>query len=891
MFNKKYKKLKRIIENSKLFDSKFYLKTYRDARLASETPLDHFIKVGLQEDRKPNDWFDPVWYKGFYEDIKNSKEIPFIHYIVHGMKEFRFANENEEKEYRTLQNSFDANTYKNTYTDLQKLGDDFDFLWHYVHYGSKENRKLYETTDNMDDYTLLNNSGFFDSSYYLKSYPDIQDANIDPLQHYLQHGFKEGRNPSAKFDTLFYISQNKDIDKINPLVHFLRYGRREGRKPLPEYKSQYTKAVNLFDWFTKDDDQKFSTDKPIDIIIPVYNGYDFLEPLFQSIFKNTLTPYRLLVCNDASPDERVIPLLKNLKEKSPAVDFILLENEKNVGFVGTVNRLVSYVDNHFVLLNTDTEVPYGWLERLMYPVFKMEKVASTTPFTNAGTICSFPNYLEDNPIFENLTVDEIDRYFKKVNFEKTHIDIPTGVGFCMGVNKNLVTKEGMFDTIFGKGYGEENDFCQKAIQKGYKNIHVTNLFVYHKHGGSFASEEKAKLIEKNGKILNQIYPTYPEQVQRTIRENALNPLRDILYFQIKSSRKHTVLIIDHHLGGGANHYTDEAIEHRVSYQQVVCLVYFDFKESQTYKGILKDGKKEFRFEAKDLHSLEQILSLFSIREIFLNSLVSFNVYEAIDTIEILQKKTQASLIIPIHDYFPICPSYTLLDENNRYCNIPENLDRCETCLRNSQGEFKIFEKETNIRHWREKWSKLFDLAEEIRCFSNASKDIFIKAYPKYSAKLTVVPHDISGRFSNIYDPDNLPKQRNIGILGGINIPKGANIVKEMVKYVEKNRLNVKITLIGEISVPIDSEVFYKTGRYDVNELPSLVKELGITEFLIPSVWPETFSYTTDEIMQLGYPLTVFDIGAPAERVQHYERSNIIALDNWENLLKGTNDFR
>ena len=60
----------------------------------------------------------------------------------------------------------------------------------------------------------------------------------------------------------------------------------------------------------------------------------------------------------------------------------------------------------------------------------------------------------------------------------------------MGINREVLQEIGNFDAkTFGKGYGEENDWCQRAIEKGYKNVHVENLFVFHNHGGSFKSEE------------------------------------------------------------------------------------------------------------------------------------------------------------------------------------------------------------------------------------------------------------------------------------------------------------------------------------------------------------------------------------------------------------------
>ncbi len=80
---------------------------------------------------------------------------------------------------------------------------------------------------------LLKVSGLFDEAWYLAEYPDVAEAGIDPVQHYLRYGASEGRNPSSKFDTAFYLTTNPDIAQaeINPLVHYLRYGKEEGRLP------------------------------------------------------------------------------------------------------------------------------------------------------------------------------------------------------------------------------------------------------------------------------------------------------------------------------------------------------------------------------------------------------------------------------------------------------------------------------------------------------------------------------------------------------------------------------------------------------------------------------------------------------------------------------------
>ncbi len=83
-----------------------------------------------------------------------------------------------------------------------------------------------------NQYKTIKKSGLFDDRYYLKHYEDIRKLDIDPIKHYLDYGWKEGRNPSDRFDTNFYLESYPDIKNngMNPLVHFIKYGIKEGRQ-------------------------------------------------------------------------------------------------------------------------------------------------------------------------------------------------------------------------------------------------------------------------------------------------------------------------------------------------------------------------------------------------------------------------------------------------------------------------------------------------------------------------------------------------------------------------------------------------------------------------------------------------------------------------------------
>lgn len=78
---------------------------------------------------------------------------------------------------------------------------------------------------------LIAQSGWFDVSWYLSTYPDVAANNKDPIEHFLKFGVQEGRNPHPQFDCLWYINQYPDVAEqgINPLLHFIKFGQQEGR--------------------------------------------------------------------------------------------------------------------------------------------------------------------------------------------------------------------------------------------------------------------------------------------------------------------------------------------------------------------------------------------------------------------------------------------------------------------------------------------------------------------------------------------------------------------------------------------------------------------------------------------------------------------------------------
>ena len=605
----------------------------------------------------------------------------------------------------------------------------------------------------------------------------------------------------------------------------------------------------------------------VDIIIPVYNGYEYLEKLFESITK-TNVPFRLIIVNDNSTDERVGSFLDTLK--ADFKNILLIKNVENFGFVKSVNKALREAESHVVIMNTDVELPSVWLERLISPLYSNPSVASATPFTNSGSICSFPAFNEDNDLLPGLTLGEIDETFKTI--KPNYCEVPTGVGFCMAMNIDVIKKVGIFDEVFDKGYGEENDWCQRAVKAGYRNVVVENLFVWHKHGGTFESEEKAALLTRNKELLLKKHPHYDSDIQAFLKIDPHYEQRMYLLIQLllKSNVK-TACYFYHNLGGGIEHYTNKFINTRCADSSLFLIKYDIYLKK--YILTVRWQKIEYSAVFDNISDLSTIFASQKIDEIIVSSLVSYpDVLNTLKQILKLKKNTGAKLTLLTHDYFPICPVFVLVDYENNNCSFSENKD-CDTCYKNHKNILPYIAIDTSVYCWRTRWSEFLNECDSIIVFSNSSKSILEASFGSLK-QIEIIPHRVD-YIEAINKNTKTTKTLNIGFLGNFNNYKGLNIIKDMIIIIRKERKNIRLKLFGTTVHPVKDRFLEITGSYNPKDLPRLTLEHDIDIFFIPSIWPETFSYTTQEVIEMDMPIACFDLGAPAERVKEYDKGLII----------------
>ena len=329
------------------------------------------------------------------------------------------------------------------------------------------------------------------------------------------------------------------------------------------------------------------------------------------------------------------------------------------------------------------------------------------------------------------------------------------------------------------------------------------------------------------------------------------------------------IVFDHNMGGGANVYRREVIASRVGEGRDVLLCTYNFPTlDYRVEHFTSFETRAALYRAGSYLALEPIVDTAAIDEIFVNSPVSFD--EPLAFAEWLaglrEAKPAMRLTIAINDYFSVCPSFVLLNAEGRYCGIPA-LSECSRCLAAHRASWMALSPPSAIGPWRAIWGRCLGVADEVRCFSQSSRALVLRAWPALAAaNVTVVPHRVD------YIPTRLPSLDHraplaVAVVGQISLQKGAEIVRELVLRADREALPLKVVVIGALDLRVDSKRLTVTGRYRREDLAALIEAHGINMALFPSICPETFSYVVEELVRLGLPIVAFDLGAPAERLR------------------------
>jgi GT2 family glycosyltransferase/glycosyltransferase involved in cell wall biosynthesis len=627
---------------------------------------------------------------------------------------------------------------------------------------------------------------------------------------------------------------------------------------------------------------KETQDAQCDIIIPIYNAYDCLEECIDSVINNTdLVNNNLILIDDASTDERVWDLLKTYKKKYP--EFKVIQNEKNLGFVGTTNKVMKLLKNDVLLLNSDTIVTPRWLEKIKECAYSQEMVATGTPLSNNATLSSVPNIFEENELPNGISLEEMNDIVEKCSYND-YPEIPTAHGFCMYIKRSVLEEVGYFDEkSFGKGYGEENDFCFRCFDYGYRHLLCDNTYIYHKESQSF-SNTKFQLRKSAVKVLDKRYPKYQERLRDWCANRPIKYIGQNIAFELgKNQQKGNILFLIHdwkdvktNLGGTTLHAYDliKELRHKYNFHVLapednVYKLYSYWTDSESEIKFAKSiNFKEYGFYNEDYAKrLDQIVSDYSIDIVHIHHMIG----HYFDIVNVIKKHNLYSLL-SLHDLYSVCPVINKMYKREVYCGNP-SVEKCGECLKFCTGM-----RNNMIEVWHQIWGNLFNSVNDVICPSDAAKNEILMTYK--NSELSVIEHgvNIKKEKSELLLEDN--EVVNIAFIGVIVKHKGSEIFEYLIKRARLK--NVKIHLFGVTDLPVkEYKYFINHGVYKRSSLCKKLKKNNIKLICLFSMTPESYSYTLTESIACGIPVLGVDIGAIGDRVKRDNLGWLIDLDSKE----------
>jgi GT2 family glycosyltransferase/glycosyltransferase involved in cell wall biosynthesis len=723
---------------------------------------------------------------------------------------------------------FDAAWYASRYPDVSNAG--MDPLLHFIRFGVDERRDP---------------NRFFDSAWYSEHYADVQASGVHPLLHYLGHGATELRNPHPRFDAAYYVEEHPEAT-ANPLLYHMRTG--VGRGYLTE------KPLTIADYLPSERPPPEAPDDVVaDVVIPVYKGLAETRRCLKSVLASKdAVRGDIIVVDDRSPEPKLSAWLDKLAASG---QIRLVRNRRNQGFVRSVNIGMKAAGDHdVVLLNSDTEVPPDWLTRLAARAYALPRIATVSPLSNNATICGWPNDA-GGPVALGRTAPEIDALCRTVNAGRS-VSTPTTVGFCMYIRRAALTEVGYFDAErFGLGYGEENDFCQRATALGWHHYIACDTFVYHKGSVSFGAKAQAMSTRAQERLLER-YPNYNHDIAWHVKLDAIGPFRfGLTGAALKSSGLPVLLMVSHGLGGGVRRHIEGIIDRLDGKAHVLVL------ESGTRGATLSipalPGHPVLALPSERLEDLIKVLRHCGIGRVHLHHLLGMDL-----DVRTLIKRLGVPFDLTVHDYHAICPQVNLLPSPTQlYCGEPA-VAACNACIsvRPTHGA-------RDILSWRAERAWQFHEAERVFC---PSRDVLLRLQRyRLAAAAIVVPHDPadSGAWPMRVASPGKDKLR-IAVLGVLADHKGARMAAAVAEACDPETTEIHLIGYTEDNFPKPAlKRMTVTGRYKDADLQGLVDSVAPHIVWFPAAWPETFSYTLSVAIDTGLPIAATDIGSFSERLR------------------------
>lgn len=291
-------------------------------------------------------------------------------------------------------------------------------------------------------------------------------------------------------DQVHYVTYTDADDLLEKTRHFLEHEEQrediasEGmawahtkhmyRHRLEDILGQFQKNTTIIV------PELYTTITKTSIVIVVCNVLEMTKQCINSVLEYTKTPFEIIIVDNGSSDDtpQYLQSLQELTVDGTLCGIKVVTNTMNFGFPKAVNQGIAQAakdTEYILLLNNDTIVTPGYLNRLLRVFTEDDKIGIVGPGSNN---CSGAQQVAQTDYTDTESLLRFANNFARI-YLNVSMPIERLVGFCMLIKYALIVEIGNFDEVFGTGNFEDDDFCTRAAQVGWSLRIAGDVYIHH----------------------------------------------------------------------------------------------------------------------------------------------------------------------------------------------------------------------------------------------------------------------------------------------------------------------------------------------------------------------------------------------------------------------------
>jgi glycosyltransferase involved in cell wall biosynthesis/GT2 family glycosyltransferase len=621
----------------------------------------------------------------------------------------------------------------------------------------------------------------------------------------------------------------------------------------------------------------------VDVIVPVYGAAAELRRCLDSVQRETdLARHRVVLVIDGPQADEVERVVAEFAVSE------IVRNDVRRGFVESVNRGMRASSRDVVLLNSDTVVTPRWLEQLIDASVSSGDVGTVTPLSNHATLCSVPRGFEENLLPSGFDAASFAALVERVSV-RSYPRLPTGVGVCLYIRRALLDDIGVFDAErFGLGYGEENEFCVRALRRGWLHLADDATFIEHAGHRSFGASRQG-LQRKAARTLARLHPDYMPAIAAFMREDPLAPVRTRIAAALRPplAKPRAPRKVVHVIHGwppfqhaGTELYAYWLVRRQLQWREVSVFGRFADPARQQGEGVeLADEGARVRLVTNNFVQRDPFARNAIRDRTFERAFTRFLDEERPDLVHIhhlaghafslpeLARRRGIPIVQQAQDWWPLCARVNLFHATWQRCSGP-GISKCARCAPlTGIAPAPLWNRALHMMRWRAARASL-SCADAYVMGSRFIRGDYERAGLLAEGKpVFVLPYGV----------DILPGQRRrreagplrVGFIGSILPHKGLHVAVEAFRAIDPALATLHawgnamaspeytdlLRARGGASLTLE-------GTFAEDEKPRILGSLDA--LLVPSVGLESFGIAAREAMACGVPVIAANDGALTE---------------------------